>query len=116
MKSAIFYLGNQIFLILFDFLKNWYFSSFSIWSRLVISILEKLDHYLALKITLKYFFAPLYQSFDLAGYLLGIFFRGFRVLTALILYAAIILIFVVGYLIWLLIPFFLIYKAFIQNG
>ncbi len=83
---------------------------------MIISVLEKLDHHLALKITLKYFFAPLYQDFSLIGYALGVFFRGFRVLMALVLYAAVILIFIVGYLIWLLIPVFLIYKIFTQNG
>ncbi len=68
------------------------------------SVLEKADKSLAIRLTLKYFFQPLYKDYTIIGRILGVVFRSGRILIGGVCYLFLGLIFVVVYLIWVLIP------------
>jgi len=78
--------------------------------RYLVSFLERLDRTLAFRITLKYLFHPLYQDYTVIGYILGFIFRSFRLVAGGLVYAAIILAAAALYLVWLLVPVFIIYR------
>lgn len=113
MVSVLVYLGNRFFYRLAEFLRHWYKDGFFCLSRRVINLLERLDRYFALKVTLRHLFQPLYQNYTLVGYTLGFLFRGARTTTASLIYVLVILIGLASYLIWALIPFWIIYKIFL---
>lgn len=106
------YFLNRFIFRLNQFIRHWYIKSFFIFSQFVVSILEKLDRYFALKITWRHFPEPLYQDKTLLGYFLGFIFRLWRLAIGGLAYSAIILTAAGLYLVWLLIPFVIIYKIF----
>ena len=106
------YLLNRFIFRIKEFIRHWYIKSFFIYSQFIISILEKLDRYFALKITWRHIFEPLYQDRTILGYFLGFIFRFWRLAIGGLFYSLIIIAAIGLYFIWLLIPFFIIYKIF----
>ncbi|MEK7634321.1 MAG: hypothetical protein AAB396_00330 [Patescibacteria group bacterium] len=112
MAMLITYLLNRFIFRIKEFIRHWYIKSFFVYSQFIVSILEKLDRYFALKITWRHIFEPLYQDRTILGYLLGFIFRFWRLAIGGLFYSLIILAAAGLYLVWLLIPFFIIYKIF----
>ena len=112
MSFSLFYLVNQLIYRIIEFFKHWYIHSFYILGNFVISLLVKLDRVFAVKISIRYLFHPLYQDYTLIGYILGFIFRLIRIFAGSLVYFLILIIAGAGYLVWLLIPIFLIYKIF----
>lgn len=110
MVSALVYLGSRFFYRLGEFARHWYKDGFFVFFRRLIDFLERLDHYFAARITIRYLFQPLYQNYTFIGYFLGFIFRGVRVGLAGLVYLLIILAWLGLYLFWALIPLGLIYK------
>lgn len=104
------YLANRFLYRLIEFFRHWYQNSFRLYGHFVISTLEKLDQSLAFKITLKHLFEPLYQDRTFLGYILGFIFRVGRLIIGGAVHLFIITIALGLYLIWLLIPIFIIYR------
>jgi len=98
------YLANRFLYRIVAFLRHWYVDGFLWVSSKALGILEALDRRLALKITLRYFFKPLYQDYTPVGYLLGVFFRFWRIIFASIIYAIILVIGIAVYITWGLVP------------
>ena len=115
MSFSLFYLANHLFYRIIDFFKQWYIHSFYIFGNFIISLLARLDRVFAVKISLRYLFHPLYQDYTPIGYILGFIFRLIRVLMGSAIYFLILIIAIAGYLAWLAIPIFLIYKIFITK-
>lgn len=78
-------------------------------SHTAIRMLESLDRTLALRITLRHFFEPLYGDRTTIGYTLGIPFRLARVLIALALYLFILALALFVFVLWALLPFFIFF-------
>lgn len=110
MNFALVYIGWRILHRFAEFFRHWYVVSFYLIGRYLISLLERLDQTLAFRITLKYLFQPLYQDYTTVGYILGFIFRSFRLLIGGMLYGAVVLTAAGLYLVWLLIPVFIIFK------
>ncbi|MBI5306313.1 hypothetical protein HZB04_01885 [Candidatus Wolfebacteria bacterium] len=108
----ILYLFNRFIFRIQEFLRHWYVNSFFIWSHNVVSVLERMDNFFALKITWRHFFEPLYQDHSLIGYILGFIFRFGRLISGLLVYIPLILLAVVLYAVWLAIPFYIVYRIF----
>jgi hypothetical protein len=106
------YFLNRFFSQIVNFLKHWYVNSFYFFSHFLVSVLENLDRFFALKVTFKHLFQPLYQDRTFIGYTLGFFFRLLRIILSLIIYTIINIVMVLIYTIWLLIPPFIIFKIF----
>jgi len=109
MNNAVVYSLLWLVHDLADTLRHWYVDSFRIIGRLTISLLERLDRRLALKITLRYFFKPLYGDRSIPGRFFAFIFRTIRVFIALILYSVIICFALGSYVIFALLPVFVIY-------
>ncbi|HDH31180.1 MAG TPA: hypothetical protein ENH26_00150 [Candidatus Wolfebacteria bacterium] len=110
MVTAFNYLFNRSIYRITEFFRHWYIKSFFIYSHFVVSQLEKLDRFLAFKITLRYLFKPLYQDYSFLGYILGFIFRVARLIFGGIVYAVIFAIAVAVYIIWLAIPVYIVYQ------
>ncbi len=108
------YLFNRFFYRIFEFLEHWYPGSFKIAGHFFISFLEKLDRTFAFKITLRNIFQPLYSDRSFIGYILGFFFRSWRLIIGGILYLAIGALAIAIYLVWLAVPVFIIFEI-LQN-
>jgi len=110
MSFSLIYLVNQLLYRIFIFFRHWYISSFYIFWNFIISFLSKLDRIFAVKISLRYLFHPLYQDYSVIGYILGFIFRLIRIFIGSIIYFLILIIAGAGYLIWLAIPIFIVFK------
>lgn len=76
-----------------------------------VTALEGADRSLAIKVTLRYFFQPLYKDYTVIGRILGIIFRTGRILIGAVVYAMIVALFLLFYLVWLAIPAVIILYA-----
>ncbi len=108
MTLAIFYLAQRFIYRIFEFLRHWYVKSVRIYLNYTINLLEKVDYYLAWEITLKNLFKPLYKDYSVIGYILGFFFRLFRLLISSLIYLFIFGIILVIYLAWVAFPVLLV--------
>ncbi|OGY61481.1 MAG: hypothetical protein A3F99_02040 [Candidatus Colwellbacteria bacterium RIFCSPLOWO2_12_FULL_43_11] len=105
------YLTIKFFNRLQEFLKHWYVGGFRIGSHLTISVLERLDRRLAFRVTLKYFFQPLFQDRSVIGYIFGFLFRSGRLIIALALYLLVVIFALSLYAIWAATLPFLVYQT-----
>lgn len=118
-KSAILKARMDIFLIyLFDrfiyrishFMRHWYVDSFFTYSHFVISRLEDIDQTIALKVTWRNLFQPLYQERNIIGYALGFIFRSIRLIIGGVVYGSIIVVAAAIFLVWAGIPPYIVLK------
>lgn len=79
----------------------------------LIDFLVELDRIIAFRITLRYFGKPLFQDRSIVGYILGFFFRSFRLLFGGLFYIVVIVIAVAFCILWALVPVFIVYKVFV---
>ena len=112
MTLAPLYLIQRFFYRIFEFLRHWYVGGFLAAVHQTLNVLERLDRVLALKITLRYIFKPLYQDYSPLGYFLGFIFRGGRLLIGGLVYLVVILIATVLYIGWAAVPIFIVYQGF----
>ncbi len=113
MNFAITYLLQRTIYRLLDFVRHWYVDGSRNLFHWFISSLERLDRTLAIRVTLKYFFQPLYKDFTIIGRILGVFFRSARIIVALLIYVFILVLFAFIYVGWLVVlPAILIYAAY----
>ncbi len=111
MNFAPTYLIYRFFYRIIQFFHDWYVHGSRNAGHWFISILERLDHIFAVRITLLHFFHPLYGDYTIIGRILGIIFRFLRILIGGIIYILISAIAAACYLIWLSIPLILITYA-----
>lgn len=112
MNITVVYLFQRFLYRVFEFLRHWYLKSFFIYSHAVINFLERLDKIFALKVTLRHIFQPLYKDYSIIGYVLGFIFRTGRIIGASFIYAVLIALAILIYVIWLLAPVYIIYQIF----
>lgn len=98
------YLIQRFFFRIGNFFHHWYADASRIFIHRFITFLRSIDQSIALRITLKYLFTPLYKDYTIVGRVVGPIFRLFRVLIGVVVYAVLIVIFTAFYLAWLLIP------------
>ena len=107
--SPVYILSSAGFRII-SFFRHWYVESFRFWSHRAMNTLEGLDQTWALRLTIKYFFHPLFGDYTITGRILGVIFRGGRIVIASFIYLAVVLIYLTLYAIWLLIPVYVIFR------
>lgn len=112
MTSALVYLANRFSYRFLAFFRHWYLESLGVMTEFFNRLLWRLDQTLALKVTIRHFFEPLYQDRTFLGYVLGFFFRSARVLVASIIYLFIIALAVLIYLFWAAAPVYAIFRLF----
>ena len=105
------YLPMRLLLTLRDFLYHWYIGSFRATSHFMLNLYESLDKTFALRINLRSLFKPMYQDRSPVGYIIGFFFRGFKVVMASFIYLALFLVSVLLYFVWIIMPVVILYEA-----
>jgi len=87
-----------------DFFHHWYVDGSRTIGRRFIAALEEVDRVIALRVTFRYFFQPLYGDFSGIGRVLGVIFRTGRILVGLVIYAVVVAAFLAFYLLWIAFP------------
>ena len=114
MNFALVYIVNRFFHRLLEFFHHWYIDGSRNLGHRFLNFFEQLDQTFALKVTLKYFFHPLYGDYSIVGRILGFVFRSGRIALALVVYGILIPIFGAVYLLWLALPILIFFNAFIN--
>ena len=112
MNFSLTYLISRFFYRVFDFFHHWYMDGSKLFFHNMVSFLESLDQTIALRVTLKYFFQPLYKDYTVIGRILGVVFRTGRMAIGAVVYSVVIAVFMAGYILWLMAPVVLIYYVF----
>ncbi len=114
MENSIF---NYLFLAITNrlkiFVEDWYPDTFFKFWDFLLNILRQLDKTFAIKVTIRHWTEPLYQDRTIIGYILGFIFRTLRIILAFVIYLIIFLMVMSLYLIWAVLPIFLIIKIFV---
>ena len=103
------YLIQRFIYRFLDFFHHWYIDGSREIAHRFIATLESADRSLALKITIRYFFQPLYKDFSIIGRILGIIFRSGRILIGVVVYAVVAAAFLLFYLAWIALPAIIIF-------
>lgn len=112
MGAALLYVARRAAYRLAEFFRHWYVKSARIYFNFVLDRLERLDYFFAWRITARHLFDPLYRDYSLVGYVLGFFFRSFRLLVASAVYVLGAAFAFACYVVWLLLPPLLLLLAF----
>ncbi|MDP2629407.1 MAG: hypothetical protein Q8P45_01720 [Candidatus Harrisonbacteria bacterium] len=112
MLGAFSYVLTQALERVRAFAVHWYIDSFFFISRSALNLLEALDQRIAVKVSLRNLFVPLYQDKTVSGYLFGFLFRLIRGFSGLILYIFIALVAAGLYLGWAGIPLLILAWGF----
>ena len=104
MDFSLVYLVQRFFFRIYDFFHHWYIDGSRAFGRLVIRTLEEIDKVMAIKITFRYFFQPLYGDYTMMGRILGVIFRAGRILAGAAVYLVLAIVFATVYLVWLAVP------------
>lgn len=108
MHRAFVYLLRRFVFRIKVFLEHWYVKSARLYFNFIVNQLERIDRFFAWRITLRNLFQPLYGDYSVIGYVLGFVIRVIRLGFGGVAYL-VIFVFVIGaYLVWLLIPPFLV--------
>lgn len=110
LSFAPLYLIYRLAYEILAFFRHWYWDSFWVVSKRLHRFLARIDRTVALRITLRNLFQPLYQDYTMLGYTLGFLFRSVRIVLGAALYAVLMLIIFALYALWLAIPLFLLSK------
>ena len=106
------YLVSRFFYRIGTFFIHWYAHTFWIVTHRTITLLERLDSFLAVKVSSRYLFQPLYKDYTAIGYAFGFIFRGLTILVGALIYFLIIVVAALIYIVWSLIPIYLIIRLF----
>lgn len=109
MNFALIYLFNRFFYQLGSFFHHWYIDASRYLFHYFMSTLERLDRTWAVRITLRYFFHPLYKDYTIIGRIVGMIFRSGRIFIGSVIYLLAAGLFIVLYLFWLAAPFLLLF-------
>jgi hypothetical protein len=112
MSFAPLYLLNRLFFRISDFFHHWYLDGSRAILHRCVSIYENLDQTFALRITLRYFWKPLYGDYSIVGHIFGFFFRLGRILIGSVIYLALAVVMLAVYLAWLALPFAILFMAY----
>ncbi len=104
------YIFERLLFRFWEFIRRWYAGAAMWFWRKTLERLQSLDRRIALKVTVIYFFRPLFGDESVIGRLLGFFFRTLRIVFASALYLVILAAAAFAYLLWALFPVFVISK------
>ncbi len=112
MNFSLTYLVGRFIYRIFDFFHHWYADASKVFFHKFISFLESLDQTIAMRVTLRYFFQPLFKDYTFIGRILGVVFRTGRILIGLAVYAFVFVIFLAIYVLWLSAPVIMLFYIF----
>lgn len=105
------YLAQRFLYRILDFFHHWYIDGSRAFGRRFMAMIASADRSIALRVTVRHFFEPLYKDYSFVGRILGVIFRTFRIAIGLVVYCFFAVIFLIAYAIWLIIPLLTLYYA-----
>ncbi len=111
MDFAPIYLIQRFFYRIADFFHHWYVDGSRAIGNQFMVTLQATDQAFAIKITLRYFFQPLYKDYSVIGRILGIIFRTGRIIIGGVVYLLIVVAFAIVYIAWLALPVAIVWVA-----
>lgn len=106
------YLFKNLFFNIFLFFKHWYYDASLYFYGNLLKTISNLERSFAVRMNLHFIFSPLYQERNFIGYVLGFVARSFRVFFGGLFYLILLILFSGIFLLWSLVPLFLLYKIF----
>jgi len=100
--------------VIIRFFYDWYVAFSLGFLKQFLSFANTIEGILAVREMARRIFQPLYQDYDVAGYILGFFFRIFRIIIGVIIHLIVFLFFLILYFIWVLLPPFVVYMVFVN--
>lgn len=111
MDFAPIYLIQRFFYRIADFFHHWYVDGSRAIGNQFITTLQATDQTFAIKITLRYFFQPLYKDYSVIGRIMGVVGRTGRIIIGGVVYLLTAITFAVVYVVWLAIPVAILWVA-----
>jgi hypothetical protein len=108
---SVVYVVRRFFFRIYNFFHHWYFDGSLAIGRRFMATMTRADQTLAVAITLRHFFEPLYKDYSIVGRIMGIIFRTLRILVGAVCYLFLAAVFAALYLAWLAIPVTILYYA-----
>ena len=108
---SLVYIVRRFFFRIVNFFHHWYVDGSREIGRRFMAAMTRADQTLAIAITLRHFFEPLYKDYSVVGRIMGIFFRTIRVIIGSVIYLLFAAAFAALYIIWLAIPAVIIFYA-----
>jgi hypothetical protein len=112
MNFSLGYLFYRFFLRIYLFFYHWYVDGSVRFLRFFRNVFFGLEQGFAIRLTIRYFFVPLYKDYTIIGRIIGPIFRLGRIVIGLIIYCSAFLIILTSYLFWILIPPTLFFYGF----
>jgi hypothetical protein len=103
---------NRVFFRISDLFHHWYIDGSRAILHRFVSTFETLDQTLAFRITLRYFWKPLYGDYSIVGHIFGFFFRSGRLLIGAVVYLALAAAMLALYAAWLALPFLILFLGY----
>lgn len=108
---SVVYVIRRFFFRIYNFFHHWYADGSRAVGRRFMAVMTRADQTLAVAITLRHFFEPLYKDYSIVGRIMGVVFRTLRVLVGAVIYLFLAAAFAVIYLVWLAIPVVILFYA-----
>lgn len=93
-----------------EFFRHWYVTSAKVYWNWVVNQFAELDYTLAWRVTARNLLKPLYGDYSVPGYVIGFFFRSFRLIVGGIVYVFVFALTLTLYIAWLLLPPFIVLR------
>ncbi len=110
MNTALIYVSSHILSRVFLFFRHWYYDGLLMYLGFGYAVFRRIDKRVALLITARYFFTPLYQDYSIIGYIFGFLFRSIRLSIGILIYGLLLPPFLLLYVVWAGVPLFIIFN------
>ena len=108
------YLFRALLFHIFLFFKHWYSDALFVVYGAFLYVVRVLEKRLALRVNLHFLFKPLYQEYNVVGYVIGFLFRGVRIIFAGLVYCVLVVLALAVYVVWAAIPIVLVSQIVIH--
>lgn len=109
---SLVYILTHLVRRVFDFFRHWYWDGLLKSVNWFLNILERLDKYFAVRISIRFWLKPLYQDYSWIGYMWGFIFRTIRIFSGSVFYLLLAITALVLFLAWASIPLLIVYNIF----
>ncbi len=108
------YLFRTLLFHIFLFFKHWYSDALFLIYGVFLHAVRVFEKRLALRVNLHFLFKPLYQEYNIVGYVVGFLFRGLRIIFAGLVYCVLTVLALAAYVAWAAIPVVLVSQIVIH--
>ncbi len=110
MRDVTIYLVKTLYFRVVMFFRRWYVNGFFTALNMLRRVLRSLERKMALRANLHFLFKPLYQEYNIVGYVMGFLYRSVKLVVGAVVYGIIIVCAAVLFVAWACIPAYGIYR------